>query len=69
MTTTTEWAADVVKSKKFHHNNLTVSLMYDRAGEAWFIEIHRDNNNETFNIHGIFLKLAHAEAVYNRITL
>jgi hypothetical protein len=59
----------IPQPKLFHHNNLQLSIVYDSHFDIYTIEIHRLNDNTTFNPFGIFLTLQHAISKFNTIKL
>lgn len=59
----------VIDRKAFHHDNLWLLLCDDKISRLHYLDIFRVNEGKTFTLHGIFLDLAAARAVFDRVRL
>lgn len=59
----------IITSKLFHNNNLKLELVYIEHVQVYIITITRINNNEQFDMFGIFETLESALQKFNSISL
>jgi len=59
----------IVKAKRFHHNNLELQIVYENDLDYWHIDILQINTNEIHDMFGMFQTLEQAVKKFNSISL